>query len=165
MEAECGWGLASFPGPCPASRCLQYGKAGEGLVHFLTWVMSQTGQIMQTWVSCKPLYPHAHTGARLFRVERWQRTKKLLCCSSRDSQEDREFYQSKTVKTHSSNLVVLTHIQLKSFYRLSIRDVTHMRKHTRPSPALPYCKRREAGRGPGNEASWGLFFLICSFIQ
>ena len=27
--------------PCPASRCLQYSKAGEGLVHFLTWVMSQ----------------------------------------------------------------------------------------------------------------------------
>ena len=33
------------------------------------------------------------------------------------------------------------------------RDVTHVRKCTRPSPALPYCKRREAGRGPGNEAS------------
>ena len=28
--------LASFPGPRPASRRLQYGKAGEGLVHFLT---------------------------------------------------------------------------------------------------------------------------------
>ena len=28
--------LASFPGPRPASRHLQYGKAGEGLVHFLT---------------------------------------------------------------------------------------------------------------------------------
>ena len=34
-----------------------------------------------------------------------------------------------------------------------VRDVTHVRKCTRPSPALPYCKRREAGRGPGNEAS------------
>ena len=33
--------LASFPGPRPASRCLQYGKAGEGLVHFLTWVTSR----------------------------------------------------------------------------------------------------------------------------
>ena len=28
--------LASFPGPRPAFRRLQYGKAGEGLVHFLT---------------------------------------------------------------------------------------------------------------------------------
>ena len=28
--------LASFPGPRPASCRLQYGKAGEGLVHFLT---------------------------------------------------------------------------------------------------------------------------------
>ena len=27
-----------------------------------------------------------------------------------------------------------------------------MRKCTRPSPALPYCKQREAGQGPGNEA-------------
>ena len=28
--------IALFPGPCPASRRLQYGKAGEGLVHFFT---------------------------------------------------------------------------------------------------------------------------------
>ena len=33
-----------------------------------------------------------------------------------------------------------------------VRDVTHVRKCTRPSPTLPYCKRREAGQGPGNEA-------------
>ena len=31
-------------------------------------------------------------------------------------------------------------------------DITHVRKCTRPSPAFPYCKRRKAGRGPGNEA-------------
>ena len=68
--------------------------------------------------------------------------------------EDREFYQAKTVKTHSNNLVVLAHVQLKPFYfyRLATRDVTHGRKCTRPSPALLYCKRLEAGRGPGNEA-------------
>ena len=35
-----------------------------------------------------------------------------------------------------------------------VRDITHVRKCTRPSPALPYCKRREAGQGPGNEASF-----------
>ena len=34
-----------------------------------------------------------------------------------------------------------------------VRDVTHVRKCTRPSPAFPYCKRRKAGRGPGNEAN------------
>ena len=117
---------------------------------------SRTGQIMRTWATCKPqkLRLHAHTEARLFRVERWQRTKALLCRSSQDSPEDREFYQAKTVKTHNNNLVVLTHVQLKPFYRLSTRDVIHVRKCTRPSPALPYCKRREAGRGPGNEASF-----------
>ena len=40
------------------------------------------------------------------------RIKALLCCSSRDRQEDKEFYQAKTVKTHSNNLVVHTHVQL-----------------------------------------------------
>ena len=52
----CCWGLqlASFPGPRPASRRLQYDKVGEGLVRFLMWVTSWTGQIMQMWVSCKP---------------------------------------------------------------------------------------------------------------
>ena len=34
-----------------------------------------------------------------------------------------------------------------------VRDVTHVRKCTRPSPAFPYYKRRKAGRGPGNEAT------------
>ena len=34
-----------------------------------------------------------------------------------------------------------------------VRDVTDVRKCTRPSPALLYCKQREAGRGPGNEAT------------
>ena len=72
-------------------------------------------------------------------------------------QEDREFYQAKTtVKTHSNNLVVLAHVQLNPFYRLSTCDITHVRKFTRLSPALPaspYCKRWEAGRWPGNEAT------------
>ena len=33
-----------------------------------------------------------------------------------------------------------------------VRDVTHMRKCTRPPAALPYYKQLEAGRGAGNEA-------------
>ena len=63
------------------------------------------------------------------------------------------------MKTHSNNLVALAQVQLKSFYRLSIRDVTHVRKYNRPSPALLYCKRQEAGRGPGNEATF-LYVVI-----
>ena len=78
--------------------------------------------------------------------------KVILCHSSRDIREDREFNQGKTVKTHSNNLIMFAHVQLKSFYCLSIRDVTHVRKCTRPSPAFPYCKRQEAGQGPGYEA-------------
>ena len=110
---------------------------------------------MRTWVSCKPQKTclQVRTGGRLLRVERWQSTKAPLCRSSRDSREDREFYQTKIVKTHNNNLVVFAHVQLKSFYRLSTRDVTHVRKCTRPSPALPYCKRWEAGRGPGNKVT------------
>ena len=56
---------------------------------------------------------------------------------------------SQDSETHSNNLVALAHVQLKPFYRLSTRDVTHVRKCTRPSPAFPYCKRRKAGRGLG----------------
>ena len=106
---------------------------------------------MRMWATCKPqkTSPTRTHGGRLFQVERWQHTKALLCRSSRDSQEDREFYQAKTVKTHSNNLVVFAHVQLKPFYRLFTRDVTHVRKCTRPSPALPNCKRRKAGQGLG----------------
>ena len=45
-----------------------------------------------------------------------------------------------------------THVRprfLPVFLPLSTLDVTHVRRCT----ALPYCKRRKAGRGTGNEAS------------
>ena len=35
----------------------------------------------------------------------------------------------------------------------TVCDVTHVRECTRPSPAFPYYKQREAGRGPGNVAN------------
>ena len=41
------------------------------------------------------------------------------------------------------------HAQSNPFYHPFYPDVTHVRKDTRPSPALPYCKRRKAGRGLG----------------
>ena len=129
------------PRPSPSFPSFAVRKVGEGLVIYTSSCEWRHGQekIMWTWVSCKPkkLRPHTHSGARLFRVERWQHTKVLLCCSSRDSREDREFYQAKTVKTHSNNLVMLAHVQLKSFYHLSTCDITHMRKCTRTFP--PYC--------------------------
>ena len=37
----------------------------------------------------------------------------------------------------------ITHIRIIC----PVRDVTHVRKCTRPSPAFPYCKRQKAGRG------------------
>ena len=39
------WDLASFPGLHPVSCCLQYGKMGEGLVHFITWVTSRVERL------------------------------------------------------------------------------------------------------------------------
>ena len=39
-----------------------------------------------------------------------------------------------------------------------------MRKCTRPSPALPYCKRREAGQGPGNEAIYLVELSVCTSV-
>ena len=104
---------------------------------------------MRTWATCKP---QKTLPARTHALEHDYSESKDGSARRRDNPEDREFYQAKTVKTHSNDLVVLAHVQLKPFYRLSTRDVTHVRKCTRPSPALPYCKRREAGRGPGNEA-------------
>ena len=45
------------------------------------------------------------------------------------------------------------HTQSNPFYHPFYPDVTHVRKDTRPSPALPNCKRRKAGRGLGTRLS------------
>ena len=46
-------------------------------------------------------------------------------------------------------LAQCAHAQSNPFYHPFYPDVTYVRKDTRPSPALPYCKRRKAGRGLG----------------
>ena len=65
--------------------------------------------------------------------------------------EDREFYQAKTVKTHSNNLVVLTYVQLKSFYRLStvFLPVTSLTWGNVPGPLLLYCTASDGKLGEG----------------
>ena len=146
--------LASFPGPCPASHHLQYSKVGEGLVHFLTWVTSRTGQIMQTWASYKPqktLPAHMHWSMTIpsWKVAAHEGAFTLLFTRQSGGQR---VLPSQAGRAHSNNLVVLAHIQLKSFYCLSTCDITHVTKCSSPSPALPYCKRWEAWRGSGNEA-------------
>ena len=45
-------------------------------------------------------------------------------------------------------LVLLTHVQLKSFYLLSTHDVTHVRKCTRPSP-VQLASNGKLGEGLG----------------
>ena len=110
---------------------------------------------MRTWATCKPqkaLPARTHWSTTIPSQKMAAHEGAFMSLFTRQSGGQR-VYQAKTVKTHSNNLVMLAHIQLKPFYRLSTRDVTHVRNCTRPSPALPYCKRRETGRGPGNEAS------------
>ena len=116
---------------------------------------SRTGQIIRMWATCKPqkTSPARTHWSMTILSRKMAAHEGAFMLLLRDSQEDREFYQAKTVNTHSNNLVVLAHVQFLPFYRLSTRDVTHVRKCTRPSPALPYCKRQEAGRGPGKETT------------
>ena len=128
-------------------------------------MMSQTGQIIRTWVTCKPQKTspaHMHWSMIIPSQKMAVHKGAFMSLFTRQS-EDREFYQAKTAKTHSNNLVMLAHAQLMPFYCLSTRDVTHVRKCIRPSPALPYCKQREAGWGPGNEANLGI--LLCMFLS
>ena len=147
--------LASSPGPRPASRPLQYGEAGEGLIHFLTWVTSRIGQIIRTWATCKPQNTSparthwsttipsrkmaAHKGAFMSLFTRQSGGQRVL--PSQDSEDTQQ--QFSRARPRSIEVFLLP------FY-----PWRHSReKCTRPSPALPSCKRREAGRGPGNEAS------------
>ena len=89
---------------------------------------SQTGQIIRTWATRKP-----------------QKTMAL----------EHDYSKSKDGSARRCFYVALyeTVGRTESFTKPRTRDVTHVRKCTRPSPALPYCKRREAGQGPGNEAT------------
>ena len=104
------------------------------------------GKLCERWrhVNYRKLRPHARTG-----VKRQQHMKALLCRSSRDSREDREFYQAKTVKapqqqfSHARPRSIK--VLLSSFYPLTWGNV--------PGTLLYHtCKRWEAGQGPGNEA-------------
>ena len=100
-----------FNWPSPSFLSLAVRLSGRGPGTFLMWMMSWTRQIMQTWTSRKPpTTSFACTRALLFGVERWQHTKVILCRSLWDSWEDREFYQGKTVKTHSSIVIIFARV-------------------------------------------------------
>ena len=110
---------------------------------------------MQTWATCKPqktLHAHTHWSMTIPSQKMVVHEGAFMSLFTRQSGGQRVVPSQDSEDTRN-NLVVLAHVQLKPFYRLSTRDVTHVRKCTRPSPALPYCKRREAGQGPGNEAN------------
>ena len=115
---------------------------------------------MRTWATCKPqktlsarthwstTIPSrkmaAHEGAFMSLFMRQSGGQRVV--PSQDSEDTQQQFSCARPRS------------IKAFYRLSTRDVTHVRKCTRPSPALPYCKRREAGRGPRNEATFSLLF-------
>ena len=65
-----------------------------------------------------------------------------------------------------------THVRprlLPVFLPLSILDVTHVRRCTRPSPLYRTKQRRKAGRGTGNEAMqtghWWKRILLCAKLM
>ena len=78
---------------------------------------SRTAQIMRTWVSCKAQKTlPARTGARLFRDRKMAAHEGAFMSLLRDSREDREFYQAKTVKTHSKNLELFAEVVSVALY-------------------------------------------------
>ena len=104
------------PRPRPAFRHLQYRKAGEGLVHFLMWVTSRTGQIMWTWATCKPqkispVCTHWSTTIPLKKMAAHEAA--FMSLFTRQSGGQR------ALPSQDNNLVVLAHVQLKPFYRLT----------------------------------------------
>ena len=127
--------------------------AGEGLVYFLTWVTSQIGQIMQTWATCKPqktLPACTHWSTTILSQKMAAHKGALMSLFTRQPGGQR-VYQTKTVKTHSNNSVVLVRIQLSlSTVFLPMTSLT-WGYVPGPLPIL-YCKWQKAGRGPRNEA-------------
>ena len=106
---------------------------------------------MRTWAICKPqkTWPaHTHWSMTIPSRKMAAHEGAFMSFFTRQSGGQRVLPSQDNEDTQQQ----FSRAQLKSFYRLSTRDVTHVRECTRPSPALPYCKRREAGQGPGNEA-------------
>ena len=81
--------LVPRPSPSFPSFCSMESGRGPGTFSYVS--DHGQGKLCQHGhhVNHKQLCPHTHTRAQLFRVERWQRTKAILCHSSQDSWEDR----------------------------------------------------------------------------
>ena len=112
---------------------------------------SRTGQIMRTWASCKPqkTFARPHALVHDYSESKDGSARRRFYVALHETVGRTEFYQAKTVKTHGNNLVVLAHVQLKSFYRLSTRDVTHVSPRAINSHSLvlfiiPNCTRNHA---------------------
>ena len=124
------------PRPSTSFPSLQCGKAEEGLVHFLTWMTSHTGQIRRTWASHKH-FAHTHAIECNHSELKDGRARRRIYVALHETVGRTEFYHSETVKSHSNILVMLAHVQLKFFYLWhdSCEKIYH---------AFPYCKLLEA---------------------
>ena len=103
------------PRPSTSFPSLQYRKAEEGLVHFLTWMTSRTGQIRRTWASHKH-FVRTHALECNYSESKDGKARRRIYVALHKTVGRTEFYHSKTVKSHSNILVMLAHVQLKFFY-------------------------------------------------
>ena len=112
--------VASFPGPHPASHTAYCTVKWERAWYIFSheWHHGQD-KLCQCGhhINHKQPCPHAHTRVQLFWVEDGS-TRRHFYVALHETVGRTEFYQPKTVKTHINNLVVLAHVQFKSFYRL-----------------------------------------------
>ena len=116
---------------------------------------SRTGQTMRTWASCKPQktsLARTHWSATIPSRKIAAHEGAFMSLFTRQSGGQRVLPSQNSEDTHQqsvSNLVVLAHVQLKSFYRLSTLDVTHVRKCTRPLPLNRTASDGKLGAGLG----------------
>ena len=85
------------PRPSPSFPSLAVQLAEEGLVYFLTWVTSWTGQIMWMWATWNNQKQHIlkHDYSEL----KDSSARRLFCCSSWNSREDIEWCLQKAHST------------------------------------------------------------------
>ena len=137
-----------IPRPCPAFRRLQYGRAGRAW-----YLFSREHDVISKWrkfakltgcVSC--IFNRLHAQRSMCKAQCVRQSAPASCVCG--------------VSYLVSSLFSLfwaqcTHAQLNPFYHPFYPDITHVRKDTRPSPALLYCKRWKARKGLGAR-------LLCS---
>ena len=110
--------IASFPGPCPAFHCLQYGKAGRAW-----YLFSREQDVINKWPVLHIVWP---TTSSMLPWCVWQSRPPPPPPPPLDR------YVAKVTWYLSSSCCSVpqcTHVHLSPFNSLPTLDITHMRKH------------------------------------